>query len=114
MKEVVEKSTSHMPAADLRAIAVYLKERGQAGAPAPAPVAASDPRMQVGGAIFVDTCSACHTRTGAGIEHLFPRLAGDAIVLQADPTTLVRIVLTGVRGAGTDAWPTSPAMPSFG
>jgi mono/diheme cytochrome c family protein len=114
MKEVVEKSTSHMPDADLRAIAVYLKERGQAGAPAPAPVAASDPRMQVGEAIFVDTCSACHTRTGAGIEHLFPRLAGDAIVRQADPTTLVRIILTGVRGAGTDARPTSPAMPSFG
>ena len=114
MKEVVEKSTSHMPDADLRAIAVYLKERGQAGAPAPVPVAASDPRMQVGEAIFVDTCSACHTRTGAGIEHLFPRLAGDAIVRQADPTTLVRIILTGVRGAGTDARPTSPAMPSFG
>jgi mono/diheme cytochrome c family protein len=114
MKEVVEKSTSHMPDADLRAIAVYLKERGQAGAPAPAPVAASDPRMQVGEAIFVDTCSACHTRTGAGIEHMFPRLAGNAIVRQADPTTLVRIVLTGARGAGTDARPTSPAMPSFG
>jgi len=34
--------------------------------------------------------------------------------MQDDPTTLVRIILTGVRGAGTDAFPTSPAMPSFG
>ena len=114
MKEVVEDSTSKMPDADLKAIAVYLKERGSAGTPAIAPVAASDPRMQVGEAIFVDTCSACHTRNGDGIEHIFPRLVGNAIVKQDDPTTLVRIILTGVRGAGTDALPTSPAMPSFG
>jgi mono/diheme cytochrome c family protein len=114
MRDVVEHSTSKMPEADLRAIAVYLKERGAAGTPVPAPVPASDPRMQVGEAIFVDTCSACHTRNGAGIEHLFPRLADNAIVRQSDPTTLVRIVLTGVRGAGTDVFPTSPAMPSFG
>ena len=114
MKEVVEYSTSKMPDADLKAIAVYLKERGAAGPSPPAPIPASDPRMQVGEAIFVDTCSACHTRTGAGIEHIFPRLAGNVVVKQDDPTTLVRIVLTGVRGAGTDAFPTSPAMPSFG
>jgi mono/diheme cytochrome c family protein len=87
MKEVVEKSTSNMPDADLKAMAVYLKERGEAGTP---------------------------TRNGEGIEHIFPRLAGDAIVKQEDPTTLVRIILTGTRGAGTDAFPTSPAMPSFG
>jgi mono/diheme cytochrome c family protein len=114
MKEVVEDSTSKMADADLKAIAVYLKERGSAGTPAAAPIAASDPRMQVGEAIFVDTCSACHTRNGAGIEHIFPRLSGNAIVKQDDPTTLVRIILTGVRGAGSDALPTSPAMPSFG
>jgi mono/diheme cytochrome c family protein len=114
MRDVIENSTSKMAEADLKAIAVYLRERGSAGTPAPAAVPASDPRMQVGEAIFVDTCSACHTRNGSGIEHMFPRLADNAIVRQSDPTTLVRIVLTGVRGAGTDAFPTSPAMPSFG
>jgi mono/diheme cytochrome c family protein len=114
MRDVIENSTSKMAEADLKAIAVYLKERGSAGTPAPAAVPASDPRMQVGQAIFVDTCSACHTRNGSGIEHMFPRLADNAIVKQSDPTTLMRIVLTGVRGAGTDAFPTSPAMPSFG
>jgi mono/diheme cytochrome c family protein len=114
MRDVIENSTSKMAEADLKAIAVYLRERGSAGIPAPAAVPASDPRMQVGQAIFVDTCSACHTRNGSGIEHMFPRLADNAIIKQSDPTTLVRIVLTGVRGAGTDAFPTSPAMPSFG
>jgi mono/diheme cytochrome c family protein len=114
MRDVIENSTSKMAETDLKAIAVYLKERGSAGTPAPAAVAASDPRMQVGEAIFVDTCSACHTRNGSGVEHMFPRLADNAIVKQVDPTTLMRIVLTGVRGAGTEAFPTSPAMPSFG
>jgi mono/diheme cytochrome c family protein len=114
MKEVVEKSTSRMPDADLKAIAVYLKERGASGAPALAPLPASDPQMGVGEAIFIDTCSACHVRNGAGVEHMFPRLAGNAIVKQDDPTTLVRVILTGSRAAGTDAVPTSPAMPSLG
>jgi mono/diheme cytochrome c family protein len=114
MKEVVEKSTSKMPDAELRAIAVYLKERGAAGLPAPAPLPASDPQMRIGEAVFIDTCSACHTRMGEGVEHIFPRLSGNAIVRQDDPTTLVRIILTGSRAAGTEAMPTSPAMPSLG
>jgi mono/diheme cytochrome c family protein len=114
MKEVVEKSTSKMPDDDLKAIAVYLKERGASGPSVPTPLPASDPQMRAGEAIFIDTCSACHMRTGAGVEHIFPRLDGNAIVKQDDPTTLVRIILTGTRGAGTDAMPTSPAMPSLG
>jgi mono/diheme cytochrome c family protein len=114
MKEVVELSTSKMPDADLRAIALYLKEQGASGAPAPAPLPASDPQMRIGEAVFIDTCAACHMRSGAGIEHVFPRLSGNAVVKQDDPTTLVRVILTGSRGAATDAMPTSPAMPSLG
>jgi mono/diheme cytochrome c family protein len=114
MKEVVENSTSKMADADLKAMAVYLKERGASGTPAPAPLSASDPQMRIGEAVFIDTCSACHMRTGAGVDHIFPRLAGNAVVKQDDPTTLVRVILTGSRGAGTDAAPTSPAMPSLG
>ena len=114
MKDVIENSTSKMPHADLKAIAVYLKERGAAGAPAPAPLPAADPQMQVGKAIFTDTCSACHTVSGEGVERLFPRLAGNAIVRQDDPSSLVHIILTGARATGTDSRPTSPAMPSLG
>ena len=114
MKDVIENSTSKMPDADLKAIAVYLKERGAAGSPAPVPLASSDPRMQAGGAIFTDTCSACHTRSGAGVEHLFPKLAGNVVATQDDPASLIRIVIAGGRAAATDERPTSPAMPSLG
>jgi mono/diheme cytochrome c family protein len=114
MKEVIENSTSKMADADLKAMATYLKERGAAGSAPPAPLPASDTRMQVGQAIFTDACSACHTSLGAGIEHMFPRLAANAIVNQDDPTTLVRVILTGTQGAATAAMPTAPAMPSLG
>ena len=114
MKDVIENSTSKMPDADLKAIAVYLKERGAAGSPAPVPLASSDPRMQAGEAIFTDTCSACHTRSGAGVEHLFPKLAGNVVATQDDPASLIRIVIAGGRAAATEERPTSPSMPSLG
>jgi mono/diheme cytochrome c family protein len=114
MKEVVENSTSKMPDADLKAMAVYLKERGASGSPAPAALPASDPQMRIGEAVFIDTCSACHMRSGAGDEHIFPRLTGNAVVKQDDPASLVHIILTGSRAAATDAAPTAPAMPSLG
>jgi mono/diheme cytochrome c family protein len=114
MKDVIENSTSKMPAADLKAIAVYLRERGAAGSPAPVPLASSDPRMQAGEAIFTDTCSACHMRSGAGVEHMFPKLAGNIVAMQDDPASLIRIVIAGGRAAATDERPTSPAMPSLG
>jgi mono/diheme cytochrome c family protein len=114
MKDVVENSTSKMPDTDLRAIAVYLKERGAEGPSASPALLSSDPRMRRGEAIFVDTCAACHKRSGEGVVHLFPRLAGNVIATQDDPASLIRIILTGGRGAATDATPTAPAMPSLG
>lgn len=114
MKDVVENSTSKMPAADLKAMAVYLKERGAAGPSASTALAASDPRMQAGEAIYVDTCAACHVRSGAGVAHLFPKLAGNAVTIQDDPASLIRIIIAGGRAAATERFPTSPAMPSLG
>lgn len=115
MAEVVTASTSRMSEADLTAIATYLRERGgPAAAAAPTPVAATDPRMRRGQAIYADTCMACHVGNGEGVDYIFPRLAGSAVVQQEDPTTLLRIVISGVRSASTDAAPTGPAMPSLG
>jgi len=114
MGEVIEASTSHMPDADLRAIAAYLKERGAAGPTAPAPLAADDARMTAGRSIFTDTCKACHVEAGTGIPFLFPSLAGSQNVQQTDPTTLIRVVVSGTKAAQTGAAPTGPAMPALG
>lgn len=114
MGEVVEISTSKMTTPDLRAIATYLKERGAAGPAVPAPLAATDAHMDAGAAIYIDNCSACHARDGKGVADLFPALAGAPSVRQNDPTTTIRVIITGAQVVSTAAAPTSPAMPSFG
>ena len=115
MAEAVSHSTSLMSDADIAAIATYLKDRAIAPTSNP-PVAldANGPVMRAGASIYEDSCSACHTRSGAGIVNLFPRLAGSSLVQSDDATTLIRIVLEGSRAVATSAKPTAPAMPAFG
>ncbi len=114
MAEVVAYSTSQMTDADLKAIAVYLRERGSAGSTAPAPVPANDRRMQAGAAIYADACSACHVATGGGVSGMFPRLANNQLVMQDDPTGILRVVLQGAQSVATPHAPTGPSMPAFG
>ena len=113
MADAVAHSTSHLTDADLRAIAVYLKDLPPGGSVAPQPVSAQDPAMQEGQAIYNNQCAACHTVAGEGIVGLFPRLNGAPVVQQAQATSLIRVVLEGSRAVATDGAPTGPAMPSF-
>ena len=114
MAEAVTHSTSQMTDEDIAAIGTYLKDNDRGGSTAkPAPVAAGDNAMRAGAAIYKDACAACHRDGGAGEPHLFPRLAGSAVVQSDDPTTLVRVVLQGTRAVSTAAMPTAPAMPAF-
>lgn len=115
MSETLSLSTSHMSDADLRAIAVYLKD--QPGAQPSASSSSSAPAqsaMKAGAQIYADECSGCHTRNGKGIANMFPSLNGSPAVQQTDPMTLLRIVLRGARSVATPAAPTAPGMPSFG
>jgi mono/diheme cytochrome c family protein len=114
MAEVVEYSTSLMDEADLHAIATYLKDLPPRGPAAAAqPIAAEEPRMQRGEAIYVDNCAACHRRDGQGAGGMLPALAGDQVVVQPRVDTLARIILAGVRSVATAAEPTAPGMPAF-
>ena len=113
MREVVENSTSNMPDADLKAIAVYLKERGAAGAPAPAPLPAPIRRCSVGrGDLRRHLFGLPHrARRGCRTHVSAPgrqrhRQAGRSDHPGADHPDRR-------QGAGTDAFPTSPAMPSL-
>src|ERR1700704_6034651 len=114
MADAVTHSTSRITDEDISAIAPYRRDNGTGGpALKPDPVAANDNRMRAGAAIYKDSCAACHKDTGAGEAHLFPRLAGSALVQSDDPTTLVRVVLQGKRAASAESMPTAPAMPAF-
>ncbi|MBS7544876.1 c-type cytochrome [Ancylobacter oerskovii] len=113
MAEVVEKSSSQWTDADLKAVATYLKSLDGSPTAPPAPLAASDPRMVAGRAIYEDRCSGCHVGKGEGIAGLFPKLAAAPLVNNADPASLIRVVLAGSRAGATDARPTGPSMPAF-
>jgi mono/diheme cytochrome c family protein len=113
MGEVVTLSTAFMTDPDLNAIAAYLKSLPGKTA-APAALAANDPAVTAGGAIYRDQCSACHGLDGKGIAELFPSVADSSMVKSGDPTTPIRIVLRGARSVGTAAQPTAPGMPSYG
>ena len=113
MAEAVSNSTSKMTDADLLAIATYLKDRAPRSGRAASALAADDPRMATGKAIYEDRCAACHSYSGAGVPTLFPRLASAPLVQSADPTSLIRVVLIGNRAVATSAAPTAPAMPAF-
>jgi mono/diheme cytochrome c family protein len=112
MAEVVADSTSKLPDVDLRAMAAYIKDV-DGGAPA----TASKPDekiMTAGGAIFNDSCGACHQSDGSGMPHMFPPLKHDVNVQQSDPTTVIRVILEGARTVPTDKRPTPFAMPAYG
>jgi len=112
MAEVVSNSTSKMTDADLRAVAVYLKDLPGETETRTA-IAADSAAMRTGAAIYADNCSACHGGNGEGAPKLFPRLSGNALMQQADATSLIRVVLAGSQAGATHAAPTTPAMPSL-
>jgi mono/diheme cytochrome c family protein len=112
MAEVVELSTSKMTDADIKAMAVYLKDvsgsaQGTAANPGKNVLAA-------GTAIYQDLCSSCHTPDAKGVPNLFPNLSEVATVSAKDPATVLRVILQGAQSAATDREPTGPAMPAFG
>jgi mono/diheme cytochrome c family protein len=113
MADEVVDATTHYSDADLRAIAAYLQTVPGSGEQPATPVAATDPRMQAGEAIYRDVCSACHAIDGNGVPNLFPSLAKAPQVRADDPTSTIRVVLRGARSVATDAEPNGPAMPSF-
>ncbi|HKW53709.1 MAG TPA: cytochrome c [Stellaceae bacterium] len=112
MSEVVTDSTSQMTDGDLRAIAAFLKDQPATTAE-PGAIAATDPAMRTGEAIYADNCAACHAMSGDGVARLFPALKGSPSTQSADPTSLIRVVLQGARSVATASAPTGPAMPAF-
>jgi len=113
MAEEVVHSSSRMTDADLAAIATYLKsEVGEQESGSV--LAADDPQMKAGKAIYQDLCSACHRQDGSGSPYLIPSLARSPAVESDEPTSLLRVVFQGAQTAATGDEPTAPSMPAFG
>jgi mono/diheme cytochrome c family protein len=121
MGDVVEHSTQYLSDADLEAIAVYLKSLG---APAQSvSFHADDSTLKQilsgqatgrGASIYIDSCAACHRLNGQGATRVFPSLVNNPMVTQANPDSLLAVILGGARLPSTASAPSPLAMPSFG
>ncbi|MEO8524685.1 MAG: c-type cytochrome [Caldimonas sp.] len=109
MLETIAQGTQHLAAADLQAIAVYLKNQdaGQADT-RPASVELDANRRAAGAAVYANHCTACHGDDGKGLDGVAPALAGNSAVTSAGPQTVVHAILSGFAPNGR--W---GAMPSF-
>jgi mono/diheme cytochrome c family protein len=112
MAEEVKDSSSGMTAADLTAIATYLKGE-QSVSRHRIPVSAAEPVMVAGAAIYRDICSGCHKIDGSGVPYLIPNLVGSAAVASREPTTVLQVILHGAASVATREEPTGPQMPSY-
>lgn len=62
-----------------------------------------------GGALYKQTCAACHQDNGKGVAGAFPGLAGSDVVTKDDPELLIRIIIQGYNSR-----PDYAVMPPFG
>jgi mono/diheme cytochrome c family protein len=112
MAEVVVNSTSKMSNADVRAIAVYLKDL-PAGAPEPAVSPPPPAQMADGVRIYKGACIACHEADGSGAPRIYPPLPGNANLQSADPSSTLRIILDGAQTVTTPRAPNTGSMPAY-
>jgi mono/diheme cytochrome c family protein len=112
MAEMVINSTSKMSDADVRAIAVYIKDL-PAGAPEPAVTPPPQSDMTAGAAIYAHACVSCHEADGSGAPRIYPPLPGNANLQSADPSSALRIILDGAQTVTTPRAPNTGSMPAY-
>jgi mono/diheme cytochrome c family protein len=112
MAEVVINSTSKMSDADVRAIAVYLKDLG-AGAAEPDVATPPAAQMADGARIYKGACVACHEADGSGSPRVYPPLPGNANLQATDPSSTLRIILDGAQTLTTPRAPNTGSMPAY-
>jgi len=120
MLDVVNNSTPYLSDDDVNAMAAYLKSL-----PATAQQAAftydnattealqSGKPQQAGGTIFLGYCASCHGPDGKGQSPYMPPLAGNPVVLDADPSSLINLVLNGAEPLVVKGTPDAYRMPQY-
>ena len=112
MSEVVVNSTSKMSDADIRAIAVYLKDL-PAGKREPKVTPPQPAQMAAGEKLYNGACIACHEDDGSGAPRIYPPLPGNANLQSADALSTLRIILDGAETVTTPRAPNKGSMPAY-
>jgi mono/diheme cytochrome c family protein len=122
MVEVVNNSTQHMSEADLRGMAVYLKSLPPVTEVNAAEWSYSNSDTEAllgldfsesGSQIYYEYCSNCHGTNGMGYYPYQPPLAGNPVILDPDPSSLINLTLNGSLRVIADQGPDVNDMPYF-
>jgi mono/diheme cytochrome c family protein len=120
MLDVINNSTPYMADEDIRAMATYLKSLSATAQQAQfvydgatTKALLSGKPQEAGAAIYVGSCSACHGTDGRGQTPFIPPLAGNPVVLDTDPSSLVNLVLNGADPIVVRGVPDAYRMPPF-
>jgi mono/diheme cytochrome c family protein len=122
MTEVINNSTQHMTAADLMAMAKYLKslpstgDKGQSAYryDSKATLTSLDnPTQNSGARLYGQYCIACHGADGKGVAPYLSPLAGNPAVLDPDPSSLINVILNGTPQRRTQGITAAYHMPKF-
>jgi mono/diheme cytochrome c family protein len=120
MIDVVNNSTSYLTEGDIGAIATYLKslpgtstQKAVAYDNATTVALRNKPTAQVGSAVYAGTCASCHGSDGKGFTPYMPALAGNPVVLDHDPSSLINLMLNASNPLVPKGIPDAYRMPQF-
>ncbi len=117
MAEVVGNSLQHLSAADISAIATYLKSLPATTPPARRAAGPESPeeleQLKVGARLYEKQCAECHRSDGQGKPPAYPPLAGKASLSTSGPMNAIRIVLNGGYPPSTAGNPRPYGMPPY-
>lgn len=122
MVEVINNSTRHMSDTDLAAMGEYLKSLPANAEANAAPYVASAAEAEQltaldfskpGSRVYYEYCSNCHVTSGSGYYPFQPPLAGNPVVMDPDPSSLINITLNGSLRVFTGQGPDVNDMPYF-
>jgi alcohol dehydrogenase (quinone), cytochrome c subunit len=120
MTDVINNSTSYFSDGDIQAIAVYLQSLPATSAQQPVAYdnATTDalrnsPATQPGAAIYASDCASCHGDDAKGYISYMPALAGNPVVLDENPSSVINVVLNGSVPLVAQGTPDAYRMPQF-
>jgi len=120
MLDVVNNSTPYLSDEDIHAMAAFLKslpatvsEAQFAYDDATTKTLEGGKPQQAGAAIYLGSCAACHGVDGKGQVPFIPPLAGNPAVLDANPSSLINLVLNGADPLVVKGVPDAYRMPQF-
>jgi mono/diheme cytochrome c family protein len=120
MTDVINNSTSYFSDSDIQAIAVYLTslsatstQQAVAYDNATTDALRNSPTTQPGAAIYATDCASCHGFDAKGFATYMPALAGNPVVLDENPSSLINVVLNGSLPLVAQGSPDAYRMPQF-